>query len=141
LTDEDKDKLGKTAAKMAVLVKSPERIRAICSDIAQHFQEKVAPNGFGAQVVTFDRESCSLYKQELDKHFGRRNLPKRFQKTNFIHGGLPVGASRRKLRNCERQDSAIRKTISQLSTISGTLPRFIIHALRPHFTTKPLDRS
>lgn len=68
LTDEDKDKLGKAAAKMAVLVKSPERIRAICADIAQHFQEKVAPNGFGAQVVTFDRESCVLYKQELDKH-------------------------------------------------------------------------
>jgi type I restriction enzyme R subunit len=68
LTDEDKDKLGKTAAKMAVLVKAPKRIQAICADIAQHFQEKVAPNGFGAQVVTFDRESCLLYKQELDKH-------------------------------------------------------------------------
>jgi type I restriction enzyme R subunit len=68
LTDADKDKLGKAAAKMAVLVKSPERIQAICADIAQHYQEKVAPNGFGAQVVTFDRESCLLYKQELDKH-------------------------------------------------------------------------
>ncbi len=68
LTDEDKDKLGKAAAKMAVLVKAPERIAAICADIAQHFQEKVAPNGFGAQVVTFDRESCVLYKQALDKH-------------------------------------------------------------------------
>ena len=51
-----------------MLVKAPERIRAICADIAQHFQEKVAPNGFGAQVVTFDRESCVLYKQELDRH-------------------------------------------------------------------------
>ena len=68
LTDEDRDRLGKAAAKMAVLVKSPERIRAICADIAQHFQERVSPNGFGAQVVTFDRESCLLYKQELDKH-------------------------------------------------------------------------
>ena len=68
LTDEDRDKLGKAAAKMAVLVKSPERIRAICADIAQHYLEKVAPNGFGAQVVTFDRESCLLYKQELDRH-------------------------------------------------------------------------
>ncbi|MFH1926481.1 MAG: HsdR family type I site-specific deoxyribonuclease [Chloroflexota bacterium] len=68
LTDEDRDKLGKAAAKMAVLVKAPERIQAICGDIAQHFQEKVAPNGFGAQVVTFDRESCVLYKQQLDMH-------------------------------------------------------------------------
>lgn len=68
LTDEDRDRLGKAAAKMAILVKAPERVRAICADIAQHFQDKVAPNGFGAQVVTFDRESCLLYKQELDKH-------------------------------------------------------------------------
>ena len=68
LTEEDKDKLGRAAAKMAILVKAPERIGAICADIAKHFQEKVAPNGFGAQVVTFDRESCMLYEQELDKH-------------------------------------------------------------------------
>jgi type I restriction enzyme, R subunit len=68
LTDEDRDRLGKAAAKMAVLVKSPARISAICADVAQHFQEKVAPNGFGAQVVTFDRQSCVLYKQELDRY-------------------------------------------------------------------------
>ena len=68
LTDEDKDKLGQAAAKMAILVKAPERVNAICADIAKHFQEKVAPNGFGAQVVTFDRQSCLLYKQELDRH-------------------------------------------------------------------------
>jgi type I restriction enzyme, R subunit len=68
LTDLDKDRLAKAAAKMAVLVKSPERIRTICADIADHFQEKVAPSDFGAQVVTFDRESCVLYKQALDEH-------------------------------------------------------------------------
>ena len=68
LSDEERDQLSKHAAKMAVLLKAPERVQAVCADIAQHFQEKVAPNGFGAQVVTFDRESCLLYKQELDKH-------------------------------------------------------------------------
>ena len=68
LTDEERDQLGKHAAKMAVLLKSPDRVQAVCVDIAQHFQEKVAPNGFGAQVVTFDRESCLLYKQAIDQH-------------------------------------------------------------------------
>ncbi len=68
LTDLDKDRLAKAAAKMAVLVKSPERIEKICADIAEHFQENVVPNGFGAQVVTFDRESCVLYKKALDEH-------------------------------------------------------------------------
>jgi type I restriction enzyme, R subunit len=67
LSDLDRDNLGKTAAKMAVLVKTPERIRRVCEDIVQHYQSKVEPNGFKGQIVTFDRESCLLYKQELDK--------------------------------------------------------------------------
>ncbi len=67
LSDLDKDNLSKTAAKMAVLVKTPERIRRVCEDIVLHFQSKVEPNGFKGQIVTFDRESCLLYKTELDK--------------------------------------------------------------------------
>ncbi len=67
LSDLDRDTLAKTAAKMAVLVKTPERIRRICADIVQHFQSKVAPNGFKGQIVTFDRESCLLFKAALDQ--------------------------------------------------------------------------
>lgn len=67
LSDLDKDNLAKTAAKMAVLVKTPERISKVCEDIVEHFQTKVEPNGFKGQIVTFDRESCLLFKAELDK--------------------------------------------------------------------------
>jgi type I restriction enzyme R subunit len=67
LSDLDRDNLGKTAAKMAVLVKTPERILRVAEDIVQHFQNKVEPNGFKGQIVAFDRESCLLYKQALDK--------------------------------------------------------------------------
>lgn len=67
LSDLDKDNLAKTAAKMAVLVKTPERVRKVCEDIVQHFQSKVEPNGFKGQIVTFDRKSCLLFKAELDK--------------------------------------------------------------------------
>ena len=67
LSDLDKDNLAKTAAKMAVLVKTPERVRKICEDIVHHFQSKVEPNGFKGQIVTFDRESCLLFKAALDK--------------------------------------------------------------------------
>lgn len=70
LSDLDRDQLAKTAAKLSVLVKSPDRVRRICEDIASHFAEKVAPNGFGAQVVTLDREACVLYKKALDKTLG-----------------------------------------------------------------------
>ena len=68
LSDLDRELLSKAAAKMAVLVKVPERIERICADIAQHYQAKVQPNGFKAMVVTFDQESCLLYKAQLDRH-------------------------------------------------------------------------
>ena len=67
LTENDAANLSKQAGKMAVLVKSPERIRAICEDIATHFIETVEPNGFKAQVVVYDQESCHLYKAALDE--------------------------------------------------------------------------
>lgn len=52
LTDSDRTELVKRAAKMGVLVKSPERIQAVVADIVKHFQENVEPNGFKALVVT-----------------------------------------------------------------------------------------
>jgi type I restriction enzyme, R subunit len=68
LSDLDRDQLAKTASKMAVLVKAPERIAAICQDIAHHYRDKVQPNGFKGLVVTFDQECCLLYKEALDRH-------------------------------------------------------------------------
>lgn len=66
-SEEDRDDLSRRAAKMAVLIKAPERVNAICRHIVKHFQEKVEPNGFKAQVVTFDRECCVLYKKAMDE--------------------------------------------------------------------------
>ncbi|TNJ36743.1 type I restriction endonuclease subunit R [Prosthecochloris vibrioformis] len=70
LNDDDRDELAKRAAKMAVLIKAPVRVNAICKHIVKHYQEKVEPNGFKAQIVTFDRECCVLYKRALDELIG-----------------------------------------------------------------------
>ncbi len=70
LSEQDRDDLAKRAAKMAVLVKNPERVRAVVQHIVTHFQQKVDPNGFKAQVVTFDRECCILYKAVMDELIG-----------------------------------------------------------------------
>ena len=70
LSELDRDDLAKRAAKMAVLIKAPERVNAICQHIVNHFQDKVEPNGFKAQVVTFDRECCVLYKEAMDELLG-----------------------------------------------------------------------
>jgi type I restriction enzyme R subunit len=67
LSEQDRDDLAKRAAKMAVLVKNPERVRAVVNHIVKHFQTKVEPNGFKAQVVVFDRECCVLYKAVMDE--------------------------------------------------------------------------
>ncbi|SVE19459.1 uncharacterized protein METZ01_LOCUS472313, partial [marine metagenome] len=67
LSDDERQKLAKRAAKTSVLLKSKDRVNAVCDHIAEHFQTKVAPNGFKAQIVTYDREACILYKRRLDK--------------------------------------------------------------------------
>lgn len=70
LSELDRDDLAKRAARMAVLIKAPVRVNAICQHIVKHFQEKVEPNGFKAQMVTFDRECCVLYKKVMDELVG-----------------------------------------------------------------------
>jgi type I restriction enzyme R subunit len=67
LSEADREDLAKRAAKMAVLVKNPERVRAVVGHMARHFQAKIEPNGFKAQVVVFDRECCVLYKKAMDE--------------------------------------------------------------------------
>jgi type I restriction enzyme R subunit len=67
LSEQDRDDLARRAAQMAVLVKNPKRVRAVVNHIVSHYQSKVEPNGFKAQVVVFDRECCVLYKQVMDE--------------------------------------------------------------------------
>jgi type I restriction enzyme R subunit len=67
LTDEDRAELSKRAGKMATFIQTPERINKISQDIIEHYHTKVEPNGFKAMVVCFDRKSCVLYKEALDK--------------------------------------------------------------------------
>jgi type I restriction enzyme, R subunit len=69
LSDEEADALNQKSAKMAAFLKAPERVAKIVADIAQHFNEKVAPQGFKAMIVTPDRFACVQYKEELDKYF------------------------------------------------------------------------
>ncbi len=70
LGEQDRDDLAKRAAKMAALVKNPERVAAVVEHMVEHFRAKVEPNGFKARVVVFDRECCVLYKREMDRLLG-----------------------------------------------------------------------
>ncbi|NVO21231.1 MAG: HsdR family type I site-specific deoxyribonuclease [Bacteroidetes bacterium] len=68
LSDEEADALNRKSAKMAAFLKAPERVARIVKDIAEHYEEKVAPQGFKAMIVTPDRFACVQYKEELDKY-------------------------------------------------------------------------
>ena len=46
-----------------------KRIQKVCEHIANHFRTKIEPNGYKGQVVCYDRESCVLFKEQLDKLF------------------------------------------------------------------------
>lgn len=67
LSDEDREEVSKRAGRFALLVKAPKRVTAVVEDIRRHYAEKVAPEGFGAMIVTVDQEACVLYKDEFDR--------------------------------------------------------------------------
>ena len=67
LSEEDRNKLSKKAANMAVFLKSPERVNTIVSDSVEHFKLRVEPEGLKAMIVTPDRYACIQYKEGLDK--------------------------------------------------------------------------
>lgn len=69
LTDEERSKVAQRV-RLSAIMKDPDRIKAVCEHIANHFMTKINPNGFKAQVVCYDRECCVLYKKELDKLLG-----------------------------------------------------------------------
>lgn len=69
LTEEERSKIAQRV-RIAAIMKDPDRIKAVCAHIAEHYMTKVNPNGFKAQVVCYDRECCVLYKNELDKLLG-----------------------------------------------------------------------
>ena len=46
---------------------APQRIRAICLDLVKHFEERILPNRFKAQIVTSSRKAAVRYKEELEK--------------------------------------------------------------------------
>jgi len=68
LEEDDKIQLSKRAGKFGVLVKVPDRIEKVCKNIVEHYKKNIGPGEFKGQIVTFDREACHLYKQEIDKY-------------------------------------------------------------------------
>lgn len=50
------------------MLKNRDRIAKIAKYAADHFTSNVEPLGYKAFLVAVDREACTFYKEELDKH-------------------------------------------------------------------------
>lgn len=74
LTDEQREFLSGKAAHVKTLLVNPERIRAVCADIVDHFEAKIAPLGMKAQVVAYDRELVVAYEAEIKRLLADRGL-------------------------------------------------------------------
>ena len=66
LSEQQKAELS-SRVNMQAIFYNPSRIRKICEHIVKHYKEKIEPNGYKAQIVCYDRETCIRYKEELDK--------------------------------------------------------------------------
>ena len=74
LTDEERDYLAAKAGHVKTVLVNPERITAVCTDILDHYEAKVAPSGMKAQIVAFDRELVVAYDLELRRLIAERGL-------------------------------------------------------------------
>lgn len=72
LTEEEREVLADRAASAKTIVRNPDRVRKVCSDLVEHYLAKVAPLGLKAQVVAYDRQLCVAYHDEISRLLAER---------------------------------------------------------------------
>lgn len=72
LTDEQREFLSGKAAQTKTILLNPERIRAVCEDIVDHYIAKVSPLGMKAMIVAFDRQMIVAYEKEINRVLAER---------------------------------------------------------------------
>lgn len=72
LSEEEQEFVAAKAISTRTFFANPERIRAVCADILQHFFSTIDPLGMKAQIVVFDRALCVAYTEELNRLLAER---------------------------------------------------------------------
>jgi type I restriction enzyme, R subunit len=65
---EELNRVLERAVTLKNMLKNPDRVSKVASFVADHFRSTIDPTGYKAFLVAVDREACTLYKRELDKH-------------------------------------------------------------------------
>lgn len=66
-TYEEREKIKNKYATKSAIVAADERIKKVCLDIVEHYELKVKPNEFKAQIVVSNRKLAVKYKMYLDR--------------------------------------------------------------------------
>lgn len=67
LAEDEQEKVKADAARLKVIAKAPARIEAISADALKYLKERTFPQGFKAQFVAVDRESCALVAERFQE--------------------------------------------------------------------------
>jgi type I restriction enzyme R subunit len=66
-SDKELAEIRRSYATIETVMSADRRIERITMDIVEHYNHKIAPNGFKAIIVALDRPTAVKYKQYLDK--------------------------------------------------------------------------
>ncbi|MGC8516144.1 MAG: type I restriction endonuclease subunit R [Thermoplasmata archaeon] len=85
------------------MMKNADRMESIAKYLSEHFRSNVEPLGYKAFLVAVDRESCVMYKEQLDKY-----LPPSYSRVIISSGHNDI-EKLRKYHTTEEQEREIRK--------------------------------
>ncbi|EYF02680.1 type I restriction endonuclease subunit R [Chondromyces apiculatus] len=69
---EEREAIKKKYGTEESIARAPRRVEAICADLIEHYETKIQPNGFKAQIVTTSREAAVTYAETLKRLQGPR---------------------------------------------------------------------
>ena len=95
LDDAEKEFVASKLSRVSTLIANPERIRAVCEDIVEHFYAKIDPLGMKAQIVVYNRAMCAAYHAELTELLAERaprTVPEEATR-DHLEGGVPDQAA------------------------------------------------
>ncbi|WEO76424.1 HsdR family type I site-specific deoxyribonuclease [Cryobacterium sp. SO2] len=74
LDDGEMEEVAARLSTVATLLANPERIRAVCSDILDHFYSTVDPLAMKAQIVVYNRALCVAYHEQITELLAERGI-------------------------------------------------------------------
>jgi type I restriction enzyme R subunit len=89
LPEGEREQLKKESAVIDVMVKLPQRITDIATEVADHFVKHVRPNRFKAMLVCYNKETVALYKTALDELLGSEASIAIFSDVNMRDENVP----------------------------------------------------